>query len=114
MDITQEPHGSLLLLAPVGRLDSNTAQHLDAVLTRDGAAASGIVIDCAGLDYVSSAGLRVLLKAAKAGRRDGRALSLCALRPNVREVFDISGFTAIFTLHPDRAAALAAAAPSTA
>lgn len=111
MEIVRDRHGSTLLLAVVGRLDSNTAQSLDDALTREMTDCSAVVIDCARLDYVSSAGLRVLLKAAKAGRRDGCALSLCALRPNVREVFDISGFTAIFTLHPDRDAALAAPPP---
>ncbi|KQY16340.1 hypothetical protein ASE23_20380 [Rhizobium sp. Root73] len=55
-------------------------------------------MDMAGLDYVSSAGLRVMLKTAKASRAAKKKLVLAGLQPAVQEVFDISGFTALFVI----------------
>ena len=73
--------------------------------SRDGGV---LVLDLAGLDYVSSAGLRVLLKAAKEARAAGSRFALAGLRPAVREVFEVSGFFAVLTAYPTRAEALAA------
>jgi anti-anti-sigma factor len=67
----------------------------------------GMIIDCAALDYVSSAGLRVFLLVARGAKRAGVALALCSLKPAVREIFDVSGFSQIIAVHADRAAALA-------
>ena len=61
----------------------------------------------AGLGYVSSAGLRILLKAAKQAKGRGTWLALCALHPHVREVFDVSGFSNIFTIFGAREEAMA-------
>lgn len=107
MDIQQETHGQVLLVAPHGRLDSETAGELELVL--DDAGQSGcthFVIDLASVVYVSSAGLRVLLALAK--RLDGGlgSVRLCGLSANVRQVFDIAGFTSMFLLFPNRHAAL--------
>ena len=68
------------------------------------------VIDCEGLEYVSSAGLRVFLLAARNAQRAGLNFSVCALQNAVREVFELSGFSRVMAVHPDRAAALTAAA----
>lgn len=65
-----------------------------------------LVLDCAGLDFISSAGLRSLLLAVKKMKAAGGGISLAALQPNVKEVFDISGFSALFTIHGSRADAL--------
>jgi anti-anti-sigma factor len=65
-----------------------------------------LVIDCAGLDFISSAGLRSLLLAVKKMKAAGGAIALAALQPNVKEVFDISGFSALFTIHGSKADAL--------
>ena len=61
----------------------------------------------AGLEFLSSAGIRVLMLAAKRTRPAGIRLALCALRDNIAEVFEISGITGVFAIHPDRAGALA-------
>ena len=66
----------------------------------------GVVLDMQRVDYVSSAGLRVLLKAAKIARQEGHRLALAGLTPQVQEVFDISGFTAIFTIYESRQRAI--------
>ena len=65
--------------------------------------ARALIIDCAALDYVSSAGLRIFLLAARTAQRAGISFALCALKPAVREVFDLSGFSRIIAVHADRA-----------
>lgn len=107
MDILQETHGQVLLVAPSGRLDSETSGELELVLHDAGTAGRRhFVIDLSGVGYVSSAGLRVLLALAK--RLDGGvgSLRLCGLSASVRQVFDIAGFTGMFSLYPNRHAAL--------
>ena len=108
MDIKDTIVGNAAVLSVGGRLDSNTALPLETKLTDVLNASPAVVLDLAELDYVSSAGLRVLLKGAKQAKAQKKALALAGLRPHVREVFDISGFATIFTIHPDRNAAIAA------
>ena len=67
-----------------------------------------MVLDLARLDYISSAGLRVVLLLAKKLKQAGGALALCDIQPSVREVFEISGFLAILTVCDTRAQAVAA------
>ena len=97
------------ILMPGGRLDTAAAPAFELEMVA--ATKSGtlrLLIDLANLVYVSSAGLRVLLKAAKQLRAmDGR-IALCGLQPQVAEVFAISGFGAIVPVYPDRESALAA------
>jgi len=99
------------LVIPEGRLDFSSAasfeKQLNEVLAGSGTAPAAVIIDCAALDYVSSAGLRAFLLAARGSQRAGISFALCALKPAVREVFDLSGFTRIITIYADRATALA-------
>jgi anti-anti-sigma factor len=101
------------LVIPEGRLDFGAAagfqQRVEAALAGTGAAPAAVIVDCAALDYVSSAGLRVFLLAARAAQRAGIPFALCALQPAVREVFELSGFNRIIAVHADREAALARA-----
>ena len=108
MDITEEQRGGAWVIAASGRIDSNTAGDLEAVLPARVQTHAATVMDLTGVSYVSSAGLRVLLKGAKTAKASGHRLVLTGLAPTVREVFDISGFTAIFTIAPDIPAGLAA------
>lgn len=107
MDIREDTRGEACLVAVSGRLDSNTAAALEAVLPARVKANPKLVLDLTDTPYVSSAGLRVLLIGAKAARAAGHKLVLTGLSPSVREVFDISGFTGIFTIEPDIDSALA-------
>ncbi|WP_293676376.1 STAS domain-containing protein [uncultured Phenylobacterium sp.] len=107
MDIREETRGDVLVVTAAGRLDSNTAAVLEAVLPARAQATPKLVLDLSGVPYVSSAGLRILLMGAKAARAAGHKLVLAGLSPSVREVFDISGFTSIFAIEPDVDAALA-------
>ena len=98
---------------PEGRLDFDTApgfqQSVERIFSAAGKTPAVVIIDGTGLEYVSSAGLRAVLLAARAAQRAGSAFALCALQPAVREVFDLSGFSRIIAVHADRAAALAQA-----
>lgn len=107
MQISEEQRGSVLVIAASGRLDSNTAAELEAVLPARVQSSAATVMDLGDTSYVSSAGLRVLLKGAKTAKGSGHKLVLTGLAPSVREVFDISGFSAIFTIETDVDAALA-------
>jgi anti-anti-sigma factor len=109
--IRLEAHGTTTLVIPEGRLDFGAAAgfqaQLEQVLSGTQAAPAAVVIDCAGLDYVSSAGLRVFLLAARTSQRTGLRFSICSLQPAVREVFELSGFSRVIAVYTDRAAALA-------
>lgn len=100
MDIETATHGDLLVVSPMGRLDSNTSPRLEALLLeRISGGETRVSVDFSGVDYISSAGLRVLLMAAK---RTGAAkghFSMHALSPQIREVFEISGFLSILSVH---------------
>ena len=107
MEITNERFGDTVVARFGGSIDTNTApkalEHFDALVDGD---ASVIVANFASVDFVSSAGLRVLLATAKRIGSSG-SLRLCGLNPSVREVFDVSGFSTIFTIFDDESSALA-------
>lgn len=104
---------NVTLVVAQGRLDFSAAAafqaQIEQVVAGAGGAGAAVVIDCEGLEYVSSAGLRVFLVAARNAQRTGLHFSVCALQHAVREVFELSGFSRVMAVHPDRAAALAAA-----
>jgi anti-sigma B factor antagonist len=108
MEISEERKGGAWVIAASGRIDSNTAGDLEGVLPARVQDNDATVMDLGGVSYVSSAGLRVLLKGAKTARATGHRLVLSGLAPSVREVFDISGFSAIFAIEADVESALAA------
>jgi len=91
-----------------GRLDTATAiaaENTLLPLIQDGS----VIVDLSEVGYVSSAGLRVLLKAAKQARGSGGRFVLCGLRQPLREVFEISGFDKVMQIFPNRDEALASA-----
>ncbi|MCP5158879.1 MAG: STAS domain-containing protein [Gammaproteobacteria bacterium] len=107
MDIQEQRQGRTIVLGPVGRLDSLSCREFEGCLLAALNESGMVVVDCANMEYISSAGLRVLLVAAKQARAANAQLVLAALRDNPREVFDISGFSAIFSIHPTVEAAIA-------
>lgn len=106
-----EKLGHVTLIGAEGRLDFSAAAAFQAQIEQAIAGAGGVgaavVIDCEGLEYVSSAGLRVFLLAARNAQRAGLIFSVCALQHAVREVFELSGFSRVMVVHPDRTTALA-------
>lgn len=96
MHIEINTDGQTLTLTLIGRLDSSTAPQLEAELKKMLAHHRLLTFNFAQLDYVSSAGLRVLLAAQKIMNRQGR-MRLIQVNPAVMEVFDITGFSDILT-----------------
>ena len=94
MEIKKTVEGSKLTLAPVGRVDTLTAPELEGALELDGV--TELVFDLVELEYISSAGLRVLLSAQKTMNKQG-SMTVLNPKPAVKEVFDITGFSDIFT-----------------
>ncbi|NCA88886.1 MAG: anti-sigma factor antagonist [Gammaproteobacteria bacterium] len=108
MELHESHHGKVLVIAPQGRLDSTTAPGFEKQLMERLATCSHLVLDFASLDFLSSAGLRLLLMAAKQiGKDDGR-LILCQVSPPIREVLEISGFLGLLEVVDTRAQALEA------
>jgi anti-anti-sigma factor len=107
MEITTRTEQDVTVVVLVGHLDSNTSPEAQAAL--DAILAGGVakvVIDFRALDYISSAGLRVLLGTAKRLKQESGALRLFGLNETVREVFEISGFATILTVVDTEANAL--------
>ena len=108
MEIATEHLESIVLVRIKGRCYSSDAQVMEDGLAAALGGSPELAVDMTELDYISSAGLRVLLKLAKQIQKSKGKLVLFGLRPNVREVFSISAFDRIFSIHNDRAAAVAA------
>jgi anti-sigma B factor antagonist len=81
-----------------GRLDSVTSATHETALREVLLGASQLEVDLAGLEYISSAGLRVLLMAAKSLKAKGGTVALLAPKPAVLEVLQLSGFDKLFTI----------------
>jgi anti-sigma B factor antagonist len=108
MEIREEVIGDATIVVPLARVDSSTAKAFEArMLAVVNSGAAKIVVDFGELDYISSAGLRVVLVGAKM-TRGGRKFALCSMKPHIREVFDVSGFAKILAIYPDRESVLAA------
>ena len=97
MTINKTQEGSCLTLALTGRLDTMTSPELEAELNRSLEDAQSLVLDFTGLEYISSAGLRVLLSAHKAMSGKG-GMKVTHINEVVREVFDVTGFSDILNL----------------
>ncbi len=91
-----------------GNLDTNTAPEAENQINNLLASgAAKILVNFENLNYISSAGLRVLLATAKKMMVSGGSLKICSLNSTVQEVFDISGFSTILSVTADEADALA-------
>lgn len=87
-----------LTLVFEGRLDTTTASRFQSELLPAFDEAKEIKLDFAKVEYVSSAGLRVLLMGEKAARSRGAAMSLCGVSPEIMEVFQMTGFADFLTI----------------
>ena len=96
MTITKKMNGTTLEIALEGRLDTITAPELDAELNKDMPGADSLVLDFSKLDYISSAGLRVLLSTQKTMNRQG-TMKLIGVSETIMEIFEITGFCDILT-----------------
>jgi stage II sporulation protein AA (anti-sigma F factor antagonist) len=95
------------VVSPRGRLDSVTTAIFERDLLENiDSGATRLLLDFSKLDYISSAGLRSVLLAAKRIRASGGRMSLCSLNRQIAEVFDISGFSSILDIQPSYDAAV--------
>ena len=95
MKITKSETEKNIVVAVDGRVDTTTASELAAELNSAAAKTQQIVLDCEKLIYISSAGLRVLLSAHKGMNKKGGYFVIKNVSTDVREIFDITGFSKI-------------------
>ena len=97
MTINKISEGSRLTIVIEGRLDTNSSPKLEAELRQSVSGVTELVFDFSGVEYISSAGLRVLLAAQKVMNRQG-SMKLIGVSADVMEVFEITGFADILTI----------------
>ena len=97
MNITKQKDGSKLTVSLQGRLDTTTAPDLEKEMKDALTGVTELTIDCANLDYISSAGLRVLLSLHKTMAKAG-SMKLIHVNEMVMEVFEVTGFSDILTI----------------
>lgn len=97
MNIVKETKGAILNLALEGRLDTTTAPQLEAELKASMDGITELNLDFEKLEYLSSAGLRVLLAAQKVMNRQG-SMVIHHVNDTIREVFEVTGFIDILTI----------------
>jgi len=113
METVRIDSGDVTAIAFTGRLDAGTAaQAEEAVRAFLRQSDRGkLIIDLSGLDYISSAGLRVLIVAGKGVLQRGGRLALCGVRGNVREVLTVTGLGMLFDIAENRDQALGRLGP---
>jgi len=97
MDIVKEFDGDVLKITVTGRLETATAPELDAVIKAIPENVTELTLDFTGVEYVSSAGLRVILTAQKTMNARHGKMALAGVNTTVKHVFDITGFTPVLT-----------------
>lgn len=97
LDISKTPNDTEMVIALKGRLDTLTAPQLEEELNLATEGASCLVFDFTELEYISSAGLRVLLSAQKTMNAKG-SMTVKNVSDEIREIFDVTGFSDILTI----------------
>ncbi len=99
MEVVEKKQNGICILGLLGRLDSNTSPEFEKKIfgvIEDGT--RNVIVDFESLDYISSAGLRVLLKTAKELKRSDGKIVLCSMKEYIKEVFEIAGFVSLFPI----------------
>ena len=116
MKLSPRRFADAVVVSPVGRIDQSSAdtfmEALAPHLERCAAGEDRLVLDLSDLEYISSAGLRVLMLAAKQSKAQGGTLLVTGLQPLVREILEISRFTLVLDITPSLRDALAKASAS--
>lgn len=108
MPLAIESAANAQIVALQGQINSTNAASIEAeILALITLEQKNLLLDFSALDYISSAGLRLVLVVAKRLKQDGGQLVLCGMQSHIREVFDISGFLAILNVTDTRSNALA-------
>jgi anti-sigma B factor antagonist len=99
--------GDISILSVNGFLDAHTAPRFEKSIQEEvDAGRFRIIVDCAKLTYISSAGLGVFMSFVEDVREKGGDIKICGLTEDVYQVFDILGFPALFDILPNRQAAI--------
>lgn len=99
MEISQKEENGIVSIAIKGRLDADSSLEAEKVVKDAlGGEANRLLFNLGELEYLSSAGLRVLLSAAKEMRRRDGKIVLCALNEFVKEIFEVSGFQSLIPI----------------
>jgi anti-anti-sigma factor len=107
MECIEHRDESVIVVEVRGRMDSTTSRVVeDALLGLLDRGENRFIVDCARLDYISSAGLRVFLMAAKRTTRANGRLVIATLNSDVKQVFDLTGFSSILHICGSRAEAI--------
>ena len=99
MEVIEKKQDGICILGLLGRLDSNTSPEFEKkIFEVIGDGTKSLIVDFESVDYISSAGLRVLLKAAKELKRSDGKIVLCSMKEYIKEVFEIAGFVSLFPI----------------
>ena len=110
LSVELETNDDVVVFICNGRVDSNTSKTLQStVIGRIQDGVDRIVMDLANTNYISSAGLRVILLAGKQIKASGGRFVLCGMQPSVRDVFEVTGFLRLFEVRDSREDAVSAA-----
>lgn len=110
MEVKEEQVGGVTILQVKGRVDSTTSQMLGERLTAVlETAKARVLVDFSQVEYISSAGFRILLQAAKRADENTAKLVLCGVSGKVRQLFDLGGFLDLFSITSTRDEGIAAA-----
>lgn len=106
MECQKEQAGNATIMRPIGRILSNNANDFELALNNQlDAGCTRIILDLSKLEMMSSAGLRVVLIIGKRLNAKQGRLVLSAMRPEVLQVFQISGFLTLFQVYPNNSQA---------
>lgn len=98
LNITKKQEGTAFTVVLEGRLDTNTAPEFQAEVEPMLGGINELMLDCKALDYISSAGLRVLLTFEQELEGQGKTMQLCHVNDIIRDVFDVTGFLEILNI----------------
>lgn len=99
IQVTQETRSGWCVVCVRGRADAEAADELESALRAAVAQHPKVAADFGALDYISSAGLRAVLQAARAAQAGNAEFAVCSLSPPVKKVFDMSGMHHILRIH---------------
>ena len=97
LNISKKIENTKAVLTLEGRLDTVTAPEMETVIRESLSGLTELILDFEKLEYISSAGLRVLLLAQKAMNRQGK-MKLCRVNETIKEIFEVTGFSDILTI----------------
>lgn len=99
IQVTEETRSGWRVVAVSGRADAEAADELESALRTAIEASDKVAVDFSRLDYISSAGIRAVLQAARAAQGRNSEFAVCSLSAPARKVFDMSGLHHVLKIH---------------